>query len=474
MVDDSGHSLFHLHASDEAAVHRVASLCVHTLFPSGGVTHHILLQRDHLTDGQVEVAGEGKVSAVVGRNGHNGTGAVAGQNIFGNPNGYFFFGEGIDGVGTREHTADLLHLGLTFAFRAILGPGNVSLHLSLLLQSGNLVDELVLRTQHHERHTEDGIGTGSENLERMFFIASQREPHRRTFAPANPVALDLFEAVGPINLFQTIHQSLGVSGDAEAPLAHQLALHGIAATDGEAVDHLVVSQHSAQLGTPVHGDVGQISQTVIHQHLLLLDLVPAIPLLSGEFHRLRVGGIKALSALFSEMLHKGSYRKRLVGGIVIVMLEELEESPLRPFVVLRLAGPHLAAPVETEAYFVQLLAVAVDILLRGDGRMLTRLDSILLGRQAVGIVSHGMQHVEALQPLVAGVDVAGDIAQRMTHMQSRSRWIGEHVQNIIMRFGAVVFHLIHPLLAPPFLPLLLNLVVIIIHITIQYISILKS
>ena len=57
----------------------------------------------------------------------------------------------------------------------------------------------------------------------------KRKPHRRALAASYPVALYLFQAVGPLHFVQSVHQPLGVGGDAEAPLAHQFALHGVAA-----------------------------------------------------------------------------------------------------------------------------------------------------------------------------------------------------------------------------------------------------
>ena len=50
--------------------------------------------------------------------------------------------------------------------------------------------------------------------------------------------------------------------------------------------------------------------------------------------------------------------------------------------------------------------------------MLTRLDGILLRREAESIVSHGVQHIEALLPFVTGIYIGGDIAQRVPHMQA--------------------------------------------------------
>src|SRR4051812_49583161 len=50
----------------------------------------------------------------------------------------------------------------------------------------------------------------------------------------------------------------------------------------------------------------------------------------------------------------------------------------------------------------------------GDGRMLSCLNGILLGRQAKRIVSHRMQHIKSLVTLVTRHDIGGDVSQRMS------------------------------------------------------------
>ena len=62
--------------------------------------------------------------------------------------------------------------------------------------------------------------------------------------------------------------------------------------------------------------------------------------------------------------------------------------------------------------------------------MLTGLDGVLLSGEAVGVVAHRVEHIEAIQTLVAGEDIAGYIAQRMPHVKSRTRGIGKHIQYI--------------------------------------------
>ena len=85
-------------------------------------------------------------------------------------------------------------------------------------------------------------------------------------------------------------------------------------------------------------------------------------------------------------------------------------------VIFRIASTDFTVPVERETDFVELLAVAVDIVDGSDGRMLSGLDSILLGGQAVSVVSHRIEYIEALQSFVTGVNVRSDISQRVSYV----------------------------------------------------------
>ena len=96
-------------------------------------------------------------------------------------------------------------------------------------------------------------------------------------------------------------------------------------------------------------------------------------------------------------------------------------------VVVRGAGAHLTIPVEGETYLVQLFTIAVDILEGGLLWMLTCLNGILLCGQAIGIVAHRIEHIETLLPFVASVDVACDVAQRMTHVKAGTTGVGKHI-----------------------------------------------
>jgi len=90
---------------------------------------------DEGNDGQIEVFGESVVPGIVGGYSHDGSRAVASQDVVADPDGDGFVCEGIDGVGTGENTGDT-PVGYAFAFSTFFGRGQVGIYLSLLIGGG--------------------------------------------------------------------------------------------------------------------------------------------------------------------------------------------------------------------------------------------------------------------------------------------------------------------------------------------------
>ena len=178
---------------------------------------------------------------------------------------------------------------------------------------------------------------------------------------------------------------------------------------------------------------------------------------------LRAGGVQPLAAALREGLDERGDGPRLLRVVVVIVVVHLQKGPLGPVVVGRVAGAHLTVPVERKADLVQLLAVAGDVLRRRHGRMLSGLDGVLLGRKSEGVVAHRMQDVESARPLVAGVDVRCDVAQRVTDVQTRPRGVGEHVENVEFRTRGIRLHAVGAPLLPALLPFGLQLLEIIFH-----------
>ena len=136
---------------------------------------------------------------------------------------------------------------------------------------------------------------------------------------------------------------------------------------------------------------------------------------------------------------------------------------LRPFVIIRLASANFPRPVEAKSDFIQLFAITLDILFGSNCRMLSGLNGVLFGRQAVGVISHGMQYVESFQAFVSGINVGSDVTQRMSDMQAGSRRIGKHVQHIKFRFIRLFFYLVSFVFFPVFQPFFLDFAKIVLH-----------
>ena len=132
-------------------------------------------------------------------------------------------------------------------------------------------------------------------------------------------------------------------------------------------------------------------------------------------------------------------------------------------IITRLAGAYLAVPVERKANLVQLFAVAGNILLRGFGGVLSRLNGVLLSGQSVGIVTHRVQHVKTLQAFIAGVNIRSDVTERMSHVQSCARGVGEHIQHVVFRFCLIFLNVIGFILGPFAAPFPFDVFVVIFH-----------
>ncbi len=123
-------------------------------------------------------------------------------------------------------------------------------------------------------------------------------------------------------------------------------------------------------------------------------------------------------------------------------------------VVLEITGRQLPGPVERQPHALQLAAHGRDVVVGPLGRVHAALDGRVLRRQAEGIPAHGMQHVVALRPLVAGHHVAHGVVAHMAHMDAPGG-IGEHLKNVIFRPLVVLAGLEDALRLPGLLPVLL-------------------
>jgi hypothetical protein len=111
----------------------------------------------------------------------------------------------------------------------------------------------VLGSQDHVRCAEQRVGPSREHADLVAGVAGDREIDLGTFAAADPVALHLLRARGPIEAVEPGEQRVGIGRDLEHPLAQRPAHAGITADLGFTVDDLFVGERGAELGAPPNG-----------------------------------------------------------------------------------------------------------------------------------------------------------------------------------------------------------------------------
>ena len=128
-----------------------------------------------------------------------------------------------------------------------------------------------------------------------------------------------------------------------------------------AVDHFLVGQHGAQGRAPIHRDFRQIGQP---------------------------------------------------------LLIEFPKDPLRPSHVLGIRGIDFPRPIIIHAQGLELPLEIFNVPFGGLARMGPGFNRVLFRGQAERVPSHGVQHVPAPHPFVAGDDIGRDVTFGMTHVES--------------------------------------------------------
>ena len=362
--------------------------------------------RDDFADGQREFFRKLPVALVVRRHGHDRAGAVAGQDVVGNPDGDALAADGIDGERAGEDA------GLVFrqlgAIEVALARGFLAVFLDggRLLLTDDLINDGMLRCEDHVGRAVERIGACRENGDGFIHArgaVGDFEFHLRAFAAADPVSLVNLDALGPVESVEFVNQPLRVSRDAQHPLAHRATLDGMAADFALAVNDLLVREHRAEFGAPVHRRIAHVGEA---------DAVGIVAFIRGD-------GLGAL--------------RRGVEPRVV----ELHENPLRPFEIAGIGRVHLALPVVAEADALELLLEIGDVRLGRRARVLAGLDGVLLRRQAERVPAHRVQHIEAAHFLVAPDDVRRRVALGMADVQPRAARVGEHVEHVVFRAARV-------------------------------------
>ena len=354
----------------------------------------------HAADGDAELAGEGEVALVVAGHRHDGAGAVAGEDVVGDPDGDALAVDGVDGVGTEGHAGLLAIGGQTLDLRLAPRLCHVRLDRFALCGCGQLRHQRMLRRQHHEGRAVERVRSRGEDAQLLAAGVMLRrrgaEDHVGTLGATDPVGLHQPHRLRPLEALEG-EQLVGVVGDAEEPLLQVALDHRRAAAPADAVGafHLLASQH---------------------------DLVTRAPVDRGHLAVGQAG------------------------------LQELEEDPLVPAVVLGLTGDDLARPVEGRAHRAQLATHVLDVAHRPLGRMDTALDGGVLRRQAEGIEADGEEHVVAVHAHEARVRVGRRLDVPVADVQV-TRGVGVHREQVVGRARVVLeVGVIEAELVPSLLP----------------------
>ena len=341
------------------------------------------------------------IAFVVGGDGHDGAGAVAGEDVVGDPDGDAYVVDRVDGIRAGEDAGFFFRGVLTVAVGFGGGGFDVVFDVGALFGSGDGGDERMLGGENHVSGAEERVGAGGVDGE--FITAFEREIHEGAFGASNPIFLQELDRIGPVEGVESVEQTFGERGDAEHPLAHRSALDGKAADFAFAIDDFFVGEHGAEFGAPVDGHFGDVGEA---------DAIQV---------RARVGG-DGFGA---------------VGGGVEPRVVNLQEDPLGPADVVGVGGVDLARPVVAEADAVELFFETGSVVGGGDGGVLSGFDRVLFGGQAEGVPAHRVENVVAAHAVPAGEDIGGGVTLGVPDVKAFAARVGKHVEHVVLRLGGI-------------------------------------
>ena len=117
-------------------------------------------------------------------------------------------------------------------------------------------------------------------------------------------------------------------------------------------------------------------------------------------------------------------------------LVHFQEEPLVPAVVLRETGGDFARPVVAKAEALHLGFHVVDVAQGPGTRGRIVRDGGIFGGQSERVPAHGVKNVVAVHPHVAGERVADGVVTDVPHVESARR-VGQHLEHVILGLGGV-------------------------------------
>ncbi len=242
---------------EESGIDRDAMIAERAIFRCDGAVGG---RRNH-RNFQAVLRRELEVALILTRRGHNRAGAVAHQDVVGDPDGNVLAVEQIARVGAGENPGLFLDRREPFDLGLATRVGDVGLDRRTLPRRGDVGDQRMLRRHHHERDAKYRIGTRGEEADFLAGMSAYGKRQFRALRPADPVPLHQLDRLGPVDLVEVVEQAVGVVGHLEEPLLEILTRDRIVGmTPTTSVDDLLVGQDRAALVAPplrTHPTIGE-------------------------------------------------------------------------------------------------------------------------------------------------------------------------------------------------------------------------
>ena len=332
--DGRAFGVLYVQPIEEATVHGRPLTGVRITFEVGGRLHGS-------DDRQIERLSELPVADILAGYGHDRTCAVSHEDVVGDEDGDVLPVERIDRVRAGEHTGlvALFDLPLQFGFprrRQAIGldrggrvvdaksPGRLRALWPDV--GGDLINKRMLRCHNHVGRTEDGVGAGREHLQ--LAVTCDLKHDVGALGSPDPVPLHRDDRVGPVHGFEVVKEPIGIRSDPKHPLAQGTLEHRVIAPFGATFcRHFLVRQDGAKGGAPVDGDLIDVGKSLAVQMCSAISRRQVVP---------RSAVCVLLACL--QFLDKFRDRSRLLEVFVEPRVEQLQEDPLCPLVVVRIRG----------------------------------------------------------------------------------------------------------------------------------------
>ena len=165
--EELAHLLDGLSLGGDAIEESGVLVCAVTGGGDAGLARIGLAGVDDRDDVDAVLAGEVEVTLIVGRHGHDGTGAVVSQHIVASPHWNLGPVDGIGRLDTERHTGLLVLGGLTLDLGLLLDLTKVGLEVGTGFVGDDLLGQGGVGSDDHEGRSIEGVGASGEDPHRL-------------------------------------------------------------------------------------------------------------------------------------------------------------------------------------------------------------------------------------------------------------------------------------------------------------------